>query len=311
MVYKEHTIAAVVPAYNESKLIGKTIMTMPDFVDLIIVVNDRSTDDTSAQARAVGDPRVVVIDHEVNTGVGGSIMDGHARALELGADINVVMAGDAQMDPAYLPSLLDPICDNGYEFTKANRFFSSSALAGMPIVRLVGSIALSFATKAASGYWNLFDPQNGYTAIKRSALLRIPARKVSRGYAFENDLLIWLNIAGARARDVPIPAVYGDEVSTMRIHREMVSIGRLLFSGFWRRMLRRHVLQSFSPVALLFFTGLALVGFGAAVGGWVVTETVGPRVATAGSVLLSVGPLLTGIHMLVNSMMLDIQATPD
>jgi len=310
-VYKDHKIAAVVPAYNESKLIGKTIMTMPDFVDLIIVVNDKSTDDTSDQARAVGDPRVVVIDHEVNTGVGGAIMDGHQRALDLGADINVVMAGDAQMDPTYLPSLLDPICDHGYEFTKANRFFSASALTGMPILRLAGSVALSFATKLASGYWNLFDPQNGYTAIKRSALLRIPTKKIARGYAFENDLLIWLNIAGARAKDVPIPAVYGEAVSSMRIHRVMVSISSLLFAGFWRRMLRKHVLQSFSPVALLFFTGLSLVTFGTAVGVWVVVETLVPPVATTGSVLLSVGPLLTGIHMLVNALMLDIQSTPD
>jgi len=300
----------VVPAYNESKLIGKTILTMPDFVDFIVVINDKSTDDTSEQASAIGDPRVTVIDHEVNTGVGGAIMDGHRLALELGANINVVMAGDAQMDPAYLPTLLDPICENGYEFTKANRFFSSAALAGMPLLRVVGNVALSFATKVASGYWNLFDPQNGYTAIKRSALLRIPMDKIATGYAFENDLLIWLNIANARAKDVPIPAVYGEEVSSMKVHRVMVSISRLLVIGFWRRMLRRHVLQSFSPVALLFFTGLALVLFGTAVGVWVVIQTLGPNVATTGTVLLSVAPLLTGIQMLVNAMVLDIQATP-
>jgi glycosyltransferase involved in cell wall biosynthesis len=309
-MYKDHKIAAVVPAYNESRLIGKTILTMPEYVDLIVVVNDKSTDDTSEQARAVGDPRVSVIDHQVNTGVGGAIVDGHRRALELGAEINVVMAGDAQMDPTYLPSLLDPICESGYEFTKANRFFSSAALTGMPLMRLVGNVALSFATKAASGYWNLFDPQNGYTAIKRSALVRIPLDRIAQGYAFENDLLIWLNIAGARAKDVPIPAVYGEEVSSMKISRVMVSISRLLFVGFWRRMFRRHVLQSFSPVALLFFSGLALVLFGTVVGVWTFFETIGPPVATAGTVLLSVAPLLTGIQMLVNAMILDIQATP-
>jgi glycosyltransferase involved in cell wall biosynthesis len=310
-VYKDHKIAAVVPAYNESKLIGKTILTMPDFVDLIVVVNDKSTDDTSEQARAVGDPRVVVIDHEVNTGVGGAIMDGHSRALELGADINVVMAGDAQMDPAFLPELLDPICEQGYEFTKANRFYTRMTFTKMPFMRLAGSIGLSFATKAASGYWNLFDPQNGYTAVSRTALNRIPAEKISRGFAFENDLLIWLNIANVRAKDVPVPAVYGEEVSSMRIHRVIVPIGGLLIRGFWRRMFRKHVLQSFSAVALLFFTGLALVMFGLAVGVWVLFETLGPPVATTGSVLLSVAPLLTGIHMLVNALMLDIQSTPD
>jgi glycosyltransferase involved in cell wall biosynthesis len=310
-VYKDLKIAAVVPAYNESKLIGKTIMTMPDYVDHIVVINDCSTDDTSAQARAVGDPRVTVIDHEVNTGVGGSIVDGHRRALELGADVNVVMAGDAQMDPAFLPDLLDPIADHGYEFTKANRFYSRTSYAGMPFMRVLGSIALSFATKVASGYWNLFDPQNGYTAVRRSALNRVSLDRIARGYSFENDLLIWLNIANARAKDVPVPAAYGEEVSSMRLHKVVVPIGSLLFFGFWRRMMLKHVLQSFSAVALLFFSGLALVTFGLAVGVWVLVETLGPPVATTGSVLLCVGPLLTGIHLLVNSLMLDIQSTPD
>jgi glycosyltransferase involved in cell wall biosynthesis len=310
-MYKGCRIAAVVPAYNESKLIVTTITTMPDFVDLIVVVNDRSTDDTSERARSVGDPRVVVIDHEVNTGVGGAIIDGHKEALRNGSDVNVVMAGDAQMDPAYLPALLDPICEDGYEFTKANRFFSRAAFATMPKMRMLGSIALSFATKMASGYWNLFDPQNGYTAIHRNALLRLDLTRIARGYAFENDLLIWLNIANARAKDVPIPAVYGEEVSSMRIHRAAARIASLLLRGFWRRMLLKHVLASFSPVALLFFTGLFLVFVGLGWGIWVLIETLGPPVATTGSVLLSVGPLLTGVHMLISALTLDIQATPD
>src|SRR3954452_13590881 len=148
-MYQGHTVAAVVPAYNESKLIGTTISTMPDFVDIIVVVNDCSTDDTSQRARDIGDDRVVVVDHEKNTGVGGSILDGHRTALELGADINVVMAGDAQMDPDYLPNLLDPLCHDGYEFTKANRFFSRTSYAGMPAMRLFGSVVLSFMSKVA------------------------------------------------------------------------------------------------------------------------------------------------------------------
>ncbi len=310
-MYKGLRIAAVVPAYNEAKLIGRTIVSMPDWVDMIIIINDCSKDETLARAREINDPRVHVIDHPKNTGVGGSIIDGHKLALELGADVNVVMAGDGQMDPTYLPDLLDPICDHGYEFTKANRFFSRAALAGMPKIRMVGSIFLSFATKVGSGYWNLFDPQNGYTAIHRSALRRIDLNRIARGYEFENDLLIWLNIANVRAKDVPIPAVYGEAVSTMRLHRVAGAIGMLLVRGFWRRMLLKHVLASFSPVALLFFTGLALVTFGTAVGVWVVVETLGPPVASTASVLLAVGPLLTGIHMLVSALTLDIQSTPD
>jgi glycosyltransferase involved in cell wall biosynthesis len=310
-MYKGQRIAAVVPAYNEAKLIERTIGTMPDFIDHIIVINDCSTDDTSALARQSNDPRVTVIDHAKNTGVGGAILDGHKLALELGADINVVMAGDGQMDPAYLPDLLDPLCDHGYEFTKANRFYSSTSYRGMPLIRVLGSIALSFATKVGSGYWNLFDPQNGYTAVHRSALRRLDLSRIARGYEFENDLLIWLNIVNARAKDVPIPANYGEEVSTMKLHRVVGSIGGLLIRGFWRRMFLKYVLLSFSPVALLFFTGLALVLFGLAVGVWVVVETLGPPVATTASVLLSVGPLLSGIHMLISALTLDIQATPD
>jgi glycosyltransferase involved in cell wall biosynthesis len=310
-VYEGQKIAAVVPAYNESRLIGKTITTMPDYVDFIVVVNDCSTDDTSQKARDVGDPRVTVIDHVKNTGVGGSILDGHERALELGADINVVMAGDAQMDPAYLPALLDPICLHGYEFTKANRFFSRSSYAGMPALRVFGSVVLSFASKVASGYWNLFDPQNGYTAVHRNALRRLDLNQVARGYEFENDLLIWLNIVGARAKDVPVPANYGDEVSSMRLTRVAPAIASLLFRGFWRRMLLKHVLASFSPIALLFFTGLGLLLFGFAVGIWVLIETLGPPVASAGSVILCVAPILSGLHMLISAWTLDIQATPD
>jgi glycosyltransferase involved in cell wall biosynthesis len=309
-MYKGLRVAAVVPAYNEEKLIARTIMTMPDLVDMIIVINDCSKDQTLARAREVDDPRVSIIDHPENTGVGGSIIDGHRLALELGADVNVVMAGDGQMNPDYLPDLLDPIADQGYEFTKANRFFSWVALVGMPKIRLIGSVILSFATKAGSGYWNLFDPQNGYTAIHRNALLRLDLNRIARGYAFENDLLIWLNIANARAKDIPIPAVYGEEVSSMKIRKVAGAIGMLLFKGFWRRMLLKHVLASFSPVALLFFTGLALCTFGTIVGIWVVIEALG-QVPSAGSVLLAVAPLLTGIHMLISALTLDIQSTPD
>ena len=309
-MYKGLTIAACVPAYNESKLIGKTILTMPDFVDHIVVVDDCSTDDTSERALEVDDPRVFLIRHEVNSGVGGAIVDAHKKALELGSDIDVVMAGDAQMDPAYLPALLDPIADHGYGFTKANRFFSRDSFAGMPPTRLVGSVLLSFATKAASGYWHLFDPQNGYTAVHREALRRIHLDKVARGYEFENDLLIRLNIAGVRAQDVPVPALYGDEVSGMRLRRVIPAIGWLLLKGFWRRMFLKYVLFSFSPIALLFFTGLGLCLFGSAVGVWVVWESLGPAVASTGSVLLAVAPLLTGLQMLLSALTLDIQESP-
>lgn len=311
-MYKGLTVAVVVPAHNESKLIGRTITTMPDFVDHVVVIDDCSTDDTYAQAVAVGDPRLQLIRHERNTGVGGAVLDGHRRALELKADVSVVMAGDAQMDPEYLPALLDPIAEDGVEFTKANRFFSRESYHGMPTHRIFGNIILSFMTKAASGYWHLFDPQNGYTAIHESALRRINLDKIAIGYEFENDLLIHLNIANVHARDIPVPAVYGEEVSGMRMRKVIPAISGLLFRGFWRRMLLKYVLQSFSPVAVLFFSGLTLLGFGTLFGlGVIAYRIFGGVSPSAGTVLLAVVPWLAGLQMVINSWLLDIQESPD
>lgn len=306
-MYRELSVAVVVPAHCEERLIGKTITTMPDWVDHIIVVDDASPDGTSAAVQAVHDERIDLTTLAVNQGVGGAILTGHLRALAVGADVAVVMAGDAQMDPAYLQALLDPIATGEALYTKANRFFGPGSFAGMPRHRIVGNVVLSFMTKAASGYWNLFDPQNGYTAIHRSALERLPFERIARRYEFENDMLIQLNIMRVPARDVPIPAVYGDEISGMRLTRVAPRIVRQLWRGFWERMWWKYVVQSFSPVALMFFSGLACVLFGAAVGVFVLVNTLGPPVATAGTVILSVAPFLTGTHLLIMALFLDIQ----
>lgn len=310
-MYEEHRIAAVVPAFNEEKLITKVITTMPDLVDDIIIIDDRSSDRTADEARSTGDPRVTVITHEVNTGVGGAIVTGHRKALELGADVAVVMAGDAQMDPSYLPALLDPIVHEGYGFAKANRFFSTDSYDGMPKYRIFGNIVLSFMTKFASGYWHMFDPQNGYTATRRDVLQRLPLDRLAPRYSYENDVLINLNILRVPATDVPIPAVYGEEVSSIRLSRVGPEIFNLLVKGFWRRFLWKYVVGSFSPVALFLIGGLLLTLFGTVVGVWTIAETLGPPIATAGSVILAVAPFLLGMQMLMYALMLDIQESPD
>lgn len=306
-MYRDHRIAVVVPAHNEERLVAGVVTTMPALVDHIIVVDDASSDATSERAKGTGEPRLELIRLEENQGVGGAVMRGHQRALELGADVSVVMAGDGQMDPAYLPALLDPIVEGEAGFTKANRFHAVGSFEGMPRHRIFGNIVLSFLTKAASGYWGLFDPQNGYTAIHRSALERLQPDRIAKRYEFENDLLINLNILRVPARDVPVPAVYGTEVSGMRLTRVAPRLLRLLWRGFWRRMWWKYVLQSFSAVALLFFAGLGCILFGGAVSVFVIVNTLGEPVASAGTVLLAVAPLLTGLHFLVSAMMLDIQ----
>lgn len=307
--------SVLMPAYNVSGIIERAIrsaaaQTFPPRE--ILVIDDCSTDDTAERALAVADPRVLLITHERNTGVGGAILDGHRTALELKADVSVVMAGDAQMDPDYLAPLLDPIAAGEADFTKANRFFSRTSFAGMPAYRMFGSIVLSFMTKAASGYWHLFDPQNGYTAISADSLRRIDLDRVATGYEYENDLLIRLNIANVRARDVPIPAVYGDEVSGMRMHKVIPALSGLLVRGFWRRIMIKYVLQSFSPVALLLLSGLTLFGLGFLFGlGVVLFRIIDGGTPSAGTVLLAVAPCLAGLHMIINSWLLDIQEAPD
>jgi glycosyltransferase involved in cell wall biosynthesis len=300
-------IAVVVPAHNEELLIGGVITTMPELVDHVLVVDDASSDDTSGAAHKAADHRTEVHRLPENEGVGGAIVHGHRRALELGADVSVVMAGDAQMDPAYLTNLLDPIADGEALFTKANRFYGEGSFDGMPRHRVVGNIGMSFLTKAASGYWGLFDPQNGYTAIHRSALGRLQLDRLAKRYEFENDLLIKLNILRVPARDVPIPAVYGNEVSGLRVGRVAPRLLSMLVRGFWHRMWWKYVLQSFSAVALMFFTGLSLVTVGLAFSAFTIVNTLGPPVASPGTVLLAVAPLLSGLHFLVSAMQLDIE----
>lgn len=310
-MYQGLRVAVVVPAHNEERLIGKTLRTMPALVDRVFVVDDASTDTTSARAEEVGDPRVTVIRHEKNTGVGGAIITGHRRVLEEGLDVSVVMAGDAQMDPDYLPALLDPIAEGTAQFSKANRFYARSSTGDMPRHRVVGNVILSVMTKFSSGYYHLFDPQNGYTALHRDALSRLDLDAISTDYSFENSLLIHLNVLRVPARDVPIPAVYGEEVSGMRLRRVIPMLLHTLVRGYWMRIWRKYVFPSFAPFALLFFGGLLLGGLG--VLATVVLTVLAVRGVTASpaTVMLAVAPLLAGIQLLVQALVLDIQESPD
>lgn len=310
-MYKGHKIAAVVPAFKEEALIASTINGLPELVDIIVVVDDCSPDGTYDAAVATGDPRLTVIRHEQNQGVGGAIMTAHTEALRLGADIDVVFAGDDQMDPSYLPQLLDPIIDDGYGFTKANRFYSSTSYKGMPTYRVAGNVVLSLLNKFASGYYNLFDPQNGYTATTRQVLERLDFERISRRYEFENDFLVSLNIIGVRAKDVPIPARYGAEVSGIKLSKVVPAIGGLMFKGFFRRIHRKYVVNTFSPIALFFYSALLLLAWSFVAGIWVVVQTLGTPVATTGTVLMVVVPFLMGFQLLLTALTLDIQASPD
>ncbi len=289
---------------------GGVVRTMPEYVDTIIVVDDRSADETSAAALEPGDPRVVLVRHDVNQGLGASLIDAHRRALELGGDIMVVMAGDGQMDPAYLPALLDPILHRGYDFAKGNRFFTTGSFEGMPWVRTFGNIVLTFMTKMATGYWDLFDPQNGYTAMTRRVSERIDWDSIARDYSFENDVLAALGLLRARVCDVDIPAVYGDEISDIKLSKTVPHLLRTLRRAFWRRFWLQYVVRSFSPVALFSLFGVLMLLWALAFGVWVVVQRIGGITPSTATVMIDVLPLQFGFMLVLAAFVLDIMNAP-
>jgi glycosyltransferase involved in cell wall biosynthesis len=309
-ILEGNRIVALVPAYNEAAHVGDVVRTMPEFVDSIIVIDDCSADETSAAALAPGDPRVVLVRHEVNQGLGASLIDAHKRALADGGDIMVVMAGDAQMDPAYLPALLEPILRDGYDFAKGNRFFSSGSWSGMPRHRVFGNIVLTFLTKVATGYWDMFDPQNGYTAITRRASERIEWDDVARDYSFENDVIARLGLARARIKDVDIPAVYGGEISDIKLGVVVPSLLGTLRRAFWRRFWLQYVARSFSPVALFAVSAALLLTWALVAGIWVVFQRIAGVTPTTATVMIVVLPLLMGFELTLAAFVLDIQNSP-
>ena len=291
--------------------VAGVVKTMPELVDHIVVVDDRSTDRTVevAKAAAEHDDRTEVLQHKVNKGVGGSIVTGHRRAIEVGADVVVVMAGDGQMDPQHLPALIGPVVTEGYGFAKANRFYSAVSFRACR-----GTVSWESGPDLPDqDRFGLLEPRRPAEQVHSDptrGARAAAARRLAERYEFENDQRIWLNILNVRAIDVSILARDGDETSTMRMHAVVPRLLRLLAVGFWRRIWRKYVLWSFSPVALLLFAGLALLLGGLAVGVWAVAASIGPGSASTGTWLLAVAPALVGIQFLVNALVLDIQATP-
>lgn len=312
-MYRDHSIAVVVPAFNEEALIERTIAEMPGYVDAIIVVDDASTDGTAGRVEKLitRDPRLTLIRNERNQGKGSCVVQGLGQCLKSGFSITALMDGDNQMPAEHLASLLDAIIDGGLDAAKGNRFIASpQALSTMPRYRLVGNILLTLMTKLASGYWSIFDSQNGFWAIRTATLGRLELQRLARRYDLENSLLINLNIIGARVRDVAIPARYGDEKSKIRIWRVTPRIMITLLGGLLQRLLYRYVLYNFHPVALFLLAGIPLVLWGMGFGVYVVITALGEPVATTGTVMLAVLPFLVGYQLLLAAFVLDILSEP-
>ncbi len=234
-MYREQNICVVIPAYNEEKLIGPTLASVPDFIFRIYAVDDASTDRTPDIIReyAEKDTRIMNIRHEINQGVGASIASGYREALNEGMDIAVVMAGDNQMDPAYLPQFLDPIITRQADYAVGNRLQTTEYRKGMPGVRFFGNALLTLLTKIASGYWQLMDPQNGYTAISRRALVRLDPGTIYPRYGYCNDILVKLNAYGFKAININHQARYNiGEVSGIKYRTYIFRLSPAPFQGF-------------------------------------------------------------------------------
>jgi len=308
-MYKGKKIAVVIPAYNEQELIQETLNGIPDLVDGIYVVDDCSTDMTRNKISGFSNERISLICHNKNMGVGAAIKTGYTVAYDAGFDIIVVMAGDNQMDPRYITNLVDPLINNECDYTKGNRLLSKAARKQMPKFRIFGNSMLSFLTKVSSGFWDIVDPQNGYTAVTRQSLDILPLSEVYSGYGYPNDLLIKMSTYNLRVKDVVIPARYGLEKSKIFLPSYILHVSKLLVFGFVGRLWEKYVLQSLHPLIFFYLMSFLLIPLGLISGIYILYLRIVVGGITAASVLLPVFLLTMGVHSLFFAMFFDMQNT--
>jgi glycosyltransferase involved in cell wall biosynthesis len=305
-------VAVVVPAHDEEELVGTTIAGIPEFVDRIYVVDDASGDATVERALGVADPRVEVIRHARNEGVGAAIVTGYKRSADEKMDVTAVMAGDNQMDPYDLEHLVQPVARGEVDYAKANRLVTGEAWKLIPRTRYLGNAALSLLTKIASGYWHVADSQSGYTAIGLKTLQALDLDRVYRRYGFPNDMLVHLNVVNARVRDVPSRPVYGvGERSGIRYRHVVPKISWLLVKGFFWRLREKYVIRDFHPLVFFYALGFFATLAGLALG----CVEIGYRIAgyqvSVGTVVLIALLLISGSQFTLFAMWFDMESNKD
>jgi glycosyltransferase involved in cell wall biosynthesis len=311
-MFEEKRVAVVVPAFDEERLVGETIRGIPDFVDRIYVIDDASGDETTAQAEAVGDPRVQLLRHAKNAGVGAAIATGYRRALEEEIDVTCVMAADNQMDPAELGGLVEPVARREVEYAKANRLVSGEAWKVIPRTRYLGNAVLSLLTKIASGYWHVADSQAGYTALSLGALRRLDLYRLYPRYGFPNDMLVHLNIQNARVRDVPSRPIYDvGEQSGIKLRSVVPRISWLLFKAFWWRMGQKYVIRDFHPLVFFYVFGVVMTVAGLLLGVIEAALRIAGNQITTPTIVLVAVLLIAGLQMTLFAMWFDMEANKD
>jgi glycosyltransferase involved in cell wall biosynthesis len=305
-------VGVVIPAYEEEALVGETIAGVPDFVDRIIVVDDHSSDATSERVLALANPRVRLIRHERNQGVGAAIVTGYHAAVEEALDVTAVMAADNQMDPDDLRTLVEPVARGEVDYAKANRLFTGQAWQQIPHYRYLGNAALSLLTKIASGYWHVADSQSGYTAVSLQMLRQLDLDRIYKRYGFPNDMLVHLNVWNARVRDFPSRPIYGvGERSGIRLRRVVPTISWLLVKGFFWRMLQKYVIRDFHPLVFFYIFGIFMGVLGLALGILEVVLRILGNQLTAGSAVLVALLLIFGAQFTLFAMWFDMESNKD
>jgi dolichol-phosphate mannosyltransferase len=309
---KNAHISVVIPCYKVRRQVLGVIARIPMRVSSICVVDDSCPEEPGRYVEETcRDPRVHVLFQDRNTGVGGATIAGYCRALADGATIIVKIDGDGQMDPALLDRFVEPILSGRADYTKGNRFFAIELLTGMPRLRLLGNSALSLINKAASGYWNVMDPTNGYTAIHAAALGRLPLKQLDQRYFFESDMLFRLNVARAVVQDVPLESRYGDEASSLKVSQTAVVFPGKYVSRLIKRIFYNYFLRDFNAGTIGMVLGGLLVFAGAGFGAvrWYISGETGTP-ATSGQVMMSAMPILLGFQLLIAALAFDVSNVP-
>lgn len=305
-------IVVVIPAYKVTNHIASVISAIPSMVWRIYVVDDACPDKSGDFVCSnISDSRVKVIFHERNLGVGGAVITGYQAAIHDGATIIVKIDGDGQMDPGLITYFIEPIVAGEADYTKGNRFYDLEKIRAMPAIRIFGNSVLSLMTKISCGYWNLFDPTNGYTAIHTDVCKNLPFSKISNRYFFESDMLFRLNTLRAVVVDVPMDAKYGDEQSNLKISK---IAGEFLFKhirNFFKRIFYNYYLRDLSLASIELIVGFLLLAFGTVYGGYHWIESAQTNVPThAGTVMLAAMPVLVGIQLILSFIGYDIASVP-
>lgn len=306
------SVTVVIPAYRVKKHILEVIKKIPATVERVIVVDDACPEESGLWVqRECHDPRVEVLFHTENRGVGGATITGYRAALSGSSSIVVKLDGDGQMDPARIARLALPIQLGRADYSKGNRFFNLEDIQNMPGIRIFGNITLSFINKFTSGYWNIVDPTNGFTAIHRDVLRFLPLDKIDPRYFFESDMLFRLNVLRAVVHDVPMPAYYGDEKSNLRVTHTLLNFPLKYINRALKRIFYNYFLRDFNVGSLELIVGFGLTLGGAIFGTWKWHEAgLEGRAATSGTVMLASLPIILGVQLLLSALHYDVERSP-